>query len=298
VVDTTLRRWVYPPEKEQTLSADDIQYPTGVKPTTDPQIIYVGPSLAAEWIDSMVRNRPLRDRRVDAWARDMKAIPTNWRLTGEAVQFDWDGHLFDGHHRLMAVVESETTQPFLVMCGLDPATQDVIDAGATRSAGDMFGLHGEHNVNVLASVVRIALTLAVNPNAKTNLDLTHSEILAWVKANPSIRDAVSAITLYHRRIKAPAGATAYAWWLLAAKDQEACEEFFASMAEQRLSGHGDGRLALLRRLEDIKDHRKRLPPIAYIAMIVRAWNAWRTDEVLYRMVTPDLKAPITIPKAV
>lgn len=48
-----------------------------------------------------------------------------------------DGELYDGQHRLLAVVQADVTVPMLVVCGLEPNARVTIDQGRTRSVGDV-----------------------------------------------------------------------------------------------------------------------------------------------------------------
>lgn len=73
---------------------------------------------------------------------DMKA--NKWIDTGEAIQFDWNGHLINGHHRLTAVVQSGKPQEILVVRGISPMAKLYIDTSTKRSlvqrlAADGFG---------------------------------------------------------------------------------------------------------------------------------------------------------------
>lgn len=70
-----------------------------------------------------------------------------WRLNGETVKFSATGHLYDGQHRLNAVVQSGTTVPMVVIRGLGDDVMPTVDAGAKRSYSDALKLSGEENTS-------------------------------------------------------------------------------------------------------------------------------------------------------
>src|SRR6185295_16911118 len=103
--------------------------------------------------------RSLSDRRVERLADAMTR--GQWKLTHQGIALDSAGALLDGQHRMRAVVMSGVTIDLLVSRGADPAAFDVIDIGATRTAGNTLQIAGYVNTNVLASAARIALTYSV-----------------------------------------------------------------------------------------------------------------------------------------
>jgi hypothetical protein len=84
------------------------------------EIVEVSPELAESWLSKNPNNRNLRRSVVDGYARDMSA--ERWALNGETVKFAADGHLFDGQHRLNAIIVSGATVPMVVVRGLSPTS--------------------------------------------------------------------------------------------------------------------------------------------------------------------------------
>ena len=76
------------------------------------QVIYVTPEMASQWLRSNTANRKPSQAAVKRWAEIMKAH--SWKLCSDAIAFDVNGVLINGQYRLMAVIESGMTQPFLV----------------------------------------------------------------------------------------------------------------------------------------------------------------------------------------
>jgi hypothetical protein len=107
-----------------------------VELTTD--LLTITPEYARELLKANGANRSLRKQLVRTYANEMLA--GRWRITGEAIQFGTDGRLLNGQHRLNAVVMADVPVTFLVIYGIDPDAQLVMDSGAKRTAGDALGL--------------------------------------------------------------------------------------------------------------------------------------------------------------
>ena len=113
---------------------------------SDPPVKWVdiSPELAEEWLGKNHGNRNQRDHKIIAYTRDIK--DGNWLQTGETIKFDTDGRLIDGQHRLEAIHRSGETLRMLVVMGLSPHVQSVLDAAhefwssvaemRTRGVGD------------------------------------------------------------------------------------------------------------------------------------------------------------------
>lgn len=79
-------------------------------------IARIGPAEATQYLTAIHPHaRPVSPKKVSSYARDMSA--GSWsRLTD--IRFDKMGRLKGGRHVLTAVVESGTSQPFLILRGL------------------------------------------------------------------------------------------------------------------------------------------------------------------------------------
>jgi hypothetical protein len=120
----------------------------------DPQfeVMQITPEMAADWLGRKRRNRNIRQRNVDAIARDITS--GRWRLNGDSVKFGPDGLLDDGQHRLMAVVQAGIAVPMLVMHGLSEEARHTVDSGMSRKYADMLAMAGYSQYGVLSSTVR------------------------------------------------------------------------------------------------------------------------------------------------
>jgi hypothetical protein len=116
----------------------------------------VTPQKAASWLARNTRNRRLNRGVVNKYARDM--LNGNWQMTHQGIAFDAEGTLYDGQHRLAAVVQSKTSVMMFVVRGIEPQTITSIDLGKPRSVADVWTMTGRKNVTgVLARTRAIAL---------------------------------------------------------------------------------------------------------------------------------------------
>lgn len=94
----------------------------------------ITPEKAAELLQLNKRNRTFIASRLATYTEAM--LKGEWRVTHQGISIGADGELYDGQHRLMAVVQSKVTVMMFVTRGLPANAREVIDSGAARSAVD------------------------------------------------------------------------------------------------------------------------------------------------------------------
>lgn len=123
------------------------------------RVIYISPEIAQRMLsqDEEIRkitgkkNRKVQSSHVMYLVREMEQ--GLWMLTGQALQFDTDGQLLDGRHRLNAVIRSGKTVPFLVVTGLDPEAFSVLDLQMRRTLGQILKMEGHPYDGFIAGAV-------------------------------------------------------------------------------------------------------------------------------------------------
>src|ERR1700757_3825044 len=103
-------------------------------PPYQPQWMLVTPELAAEWLRKNTHNRPLRRNVVEALARDI--VAGNWVPTHQGVAFYDDETLFDGQHRLSAIVRAQKPVAVLVTFGIPKKQPGNTGPGDTVDRGN------------------------------------------------------------------------------------------------------------------------------------------------------------------
>jgi len=102
----------------------------------------IGPETAAKYLENRTRNRAIDPRVVKKYVAVMNADA--WELTHQGIAFDKDGKMFDGQHRMTAVVQSGKTIEFAVSRYVknEDVPMLVVDSGHARNAGDRLVIGG------------------------------------------------------------------------------------------------------------------------------------------------------------
>jgi hypothetical protein len=257
-----------------------------LRPKLDADIIHVTPELAQKWLARNTSNRNLKPTKIAQYARDMAA--GNWLLTGEAIKFSADGTLLDGQNRLHAVVASGETIALLVVRGLDPAVQGVMDTGATRTGGDALTMRG---INAAKDVAASASTLiqyrrGVLSHCMSQVPSyerpTHSEIVAQVSEAPQLIESAVFGKKIYRQLPLPVGPLAVAHMHFVAIDANDAAAYFDAIADLRTSGKGDPINTLMKRVSEMRARRERVLSSTSLFLLFRSWNAFRSGEEMQK----------------
>lgn len=144
----------------------------------DSKYIDVTPKLAEAWLQTNENNRNLDQKKVDQYARDMQA--GRWRQTNQGVGFGKDGKLYDGQHRLWAIVLSGCTIRMLVVSGMDEDARPAIDTGKPRRVHDqlrMFG--GVDRAREITSWANATARIVYGSSSS----LSYDDVQGWLDAN-------------------------------------------------------------------------------------------------------------------
>lgn len=140
---------------------------------------------ADQYLAASIGNRQLKRGKVEAYVRDMNN--GKWDLNGEAIIFDSEGSLVDGHHRLTAISKSGTTAQFVVVRGVSPDARKTVDTGAPRNASDVLAIHGVKASTTVYSVVRAYMSLELG-RAGGARPSTH-EVFEFIEKHPDVYEA-------------------------------------------------------------------------------------------------------------
>ena len=143
----------------------------------------VTPAIAKKWLKNNIRNRKLKSEWVKKYARDM--IFGDWQPIPLAIVFDKKGILGNGQTRLSAIIQSGTTQPFLIARKVSDESIAMMDRGSVWSNNDTSKFLG-HSLNT--KKVAVAQILAFGLGSKNK---SYQEILG---AYLEYEDQISFIT--------------------------------------------------------------------------------------------------------
>lgn len=249
------------------------------------EIVEVSPAIATDWLARNPNNRNLRRAVVDSYARDMEA--GRWILNGETVKFSADGHLFDGQHRLNAVVQSGHTVPMVIVRGLSPEVMPTVDAGAKRTYSDALKLQGEDNTSTLAAVTRRAVMWERGMKTNTGaIKPTPLEMNDFIDRHPEIRASAELAARLASRESLPASVYGLCHFLFAKLDAEQATWFLTRVADgENLSG-GDPIKHLRERITRLRVRGGRINETVGLALTIRAWNAHRSGQARAKLQLP------------
>lgn len=100
--------------------------------------VLVTPSFAEKLLETNVDNRPVQQSRVERYAEDMKRGA--WRLSHQGIAIGADGVLYDGQHRLWAVITACVSVRMKITYGLPPESRAVIDLVKPRTFVDSLAI--------------------------------------------------------------------------------------------------------------------------------------------------------------
>ena len=124
---------------------------------TNRTTVRVTPEIARKWLDSSKGNRSLRSAKVLSYKADMQSGA--WHRNGDVIRFFEDGTLYDGHHRLNAVIAAGVAINFDV-CTISKEAANTIDKGALRTTSDdlhfSYGYHA-HEASTLSTAIKMII---------------------------------------------------------------------------------------------------------------------------------------------
>lgn len=110
-----------------------------------------------------------------------------WKLNGQSIDFDWDGNLLNGQHRLEACKQAKVPFTTVVVYGLDPSVYTTYDNGRARTAGQLIGMQGVPNYNIVACAVRVSFLLRKDSRrfaaSGKHFDLTNTALIAQFESD-------------------------------------------------------------------------------------------------------------------
>jgi hypothetical protein len=262
--------------------------------------VSVTPEIAAAMLAANTHNRNPK-RQLRQYAEDMRSGA--WRHEAcDPLRFSSEGVLLDGQNRLMAVIESGCTIPFLVVRGLSPETQTVMDSGVSRTLSDVLNLNGEDHHQALAAVTRLAWDWNRGPGSLFKGKASNSQLLKFLDENPELREySGQMVKGTGAACHLPPAIVGVLWWRFRQIDSDDADHFFSRLASE--TGHQETEpiYELRRTLKNANDggvrgRRGLVNRTWLMAVTIKAWNAYRAGQTvrLYRW-SPGGKSPEAFP---
>lgn len=260
------------------------------EPEYPPRVMTVTPALATEWLARQGANRKVSPRVVDRYADAIRR--GEWRLTGEAIKFDTNGDLADGQHRLQAVVLAGLPIETYVVYGIEPAAFDVMDTGRVRTGVDILYLHGyTSSTMLLHAAARFLIIIErwqeerygpipyLNTRWGSYGQTTTAQVLAYVLAHPELEDGLhTAQHVFQKNIPGGRGLWGGLLCWFGRFDADDADDFAEKVASGADLAASDPILMLRHALFEARTTHARLNELWAAAIIIKAWNAYRTKK--------------------
>lgn len=159
-------------------------------------VITVTPKMAAEWLETNERNRPLTRKAFHRLAAQMQ--DGTFRFVGDPIRFSTEGKLLDGQHRLYGIIQADVSMPFLIIWGLDPDTQTVIDNNQRRTAAQALALTGIGPASLASSAARMLHRLEQKvPGVELTSDKGIPGVLDIIERHSGVLDYLERVSKVH-----------------------------------------------------------------------------------------------------
>lgn len=255
----------------------------------------ITPSVAAEWLETRGNNRKLTQSIVDEYSAEMKA--GKWVFNGAPIQFDEEGKLLNGQHRLWAVLDSGVTIDVIVQWGIPRSTQATIDAGHKWMSKDVLGMHGEINCNLLQAALAW-LNREASGSLLSTLRMTNTAAMKILELHPNIRESVHFIASHKGRALVLPSVAAYLHYKFSAVDPDRANEFFNGLSHGIDLAVNSPVYRLRERVLRSMTSKEKLTNTDMMALTIIAWNAFVEGRavmaLLWRKNGPTAQAFPTI----
>lgn len=220
-------------------------------------------------------NRKLKVWLKDAYKRDIDG--DRWIPSDEAIGIDFNGVVYNGRHRLTALVESGKEWPFYVTFNCLEEAKFTVDSGAKRNSAEKLRLVidtklGNRTTGFCKAIMK-GLQNKVRYTETEIAEFAHKwqDLVAWISVNlPGARAEVQA-----------AVAKAYLWY-----GPEKMEPFAERLREVKFTEDGDPARALYLALTKAKINRINVALVAYKKTLASV-EATMTNKPLSRLYERD-----------
>lgn len=243
----------------------------------------VTPELAEQWLGKNIRNRNVRNKKVEDFARDMKS--GNWQVNGEAIKFSETGRMTDGQHRCLACVLSGVPFTTLVVFGVPEAAQHTMDQGTKRTLADAIRFRNPDtiNINILAAGIRGCYNW--DRGARSTIVKsapTNAEALEYLEQNPDLEGYTPLTAALGKQLGVPTSVGMAAIRAFQNIDPDDADAFFERLMSDEGHYRGNPIYALRKALmADRKAGDMGKTPAWKLAVIIKGWNKWRSGDEAY-----------------
>lgn len=155
----------------------------------------VTPEIAKALLSINTGNRPVSKTSLDKFRSILSE--GRWQNTGEPVIISREGILNDGQHRLMAVANGLHAVEMDVRFGIPRAAFPVTGTGTKRTVGNIVGIAGIANANLMAATARIIYAARLEQWQLLHTNVDPDKIIALIREEKFLGDVAALIKSYN-----------------------------------------------------------------------------------------------------
>lgn len=259
----------------------------------------IDPARAEALLEINDSNRELRPDRVARYAR--QATDGEWDVNGETIKVSVCGHLNDGQHRLHAIVDADVPVSTLVVFGLERQTIRSLDDGLPRTGGDQLAMLKVANPRQVAAVAALVLQFQKSGSVIRSTLRAPSRISVTSRGASDTKIQQSVAFVPAKGSASAGGRTllAFCHYILSEIDQTDADNFITRLIKGDALEIDSPIYTARQRLIQLTSSRSRVrvKPEVKVAIMFRAWNAYREGRSLTRIITTT-KTPQHLPELV
>jgi len=254
--------------------------------------ILVTPAMAKTWLERNTRNRSMRWAKVREFAATM--LREEWEFIGDSVDFDVDGTLTNGQHRLAACVDSGVAIELNVVWDVPVSSFKKRDKVLVRTYSDSLHIIGEKNCSVRSAMVTAAYGYEhSNPCGKLSTDTyrgTIDQFELYREEHPTVDAFADTSWLRPTRVRGlsttQAGLVWYAFERAGFKDK--ADSFFSILCGETEANRYHPARMLPERFMQAKLARHSLRISESVTYCVRAFNAFVDGKLSLQKLYGDI----------
>ncbi len=239
------------------------------------QKVLITPNIARKLIAKMVSNRNIKKRTIE---RIKYAISNNeWECeNGETIKILSNGRLFDGHHRLQAIIDLDIDIPMYITFNCNTNSMATIDTGAIRSLSDVLKINNIKYYAQIGTVIKSESAFKSNKptrHASHVLNMSYSKILKIAQSNQEYLEFVCKNAGSYNSKFSLLTTTEYAKFfnILYKIDKESCFLFFEMLSTGKNSFSSMYQLRQIL-IKDASKSIRKFSGIEKEALLIKSWN--------------------------
>lgn len=234
----------------------------------------ITPELAREWLGANELNRTMPREPIS------NAISLGeWMMNGESIIFANDGCLLDGQTRLNACIVSGKPIESVIVRGINPKAQLVMDCGASRTLTAHLEMMKVKNAKVIAAITKSMYRLEhwglESAISGTHVDMTTRTLIGYALDNEQefqrLWKMVRNVKVRHSSITT--GMIAVLASEFEKVDEEDCEEFLKQLSGETIPSQPVN-LMIKKLDDDARSKTGKYPARTLGAVLIKAWNAY------------------------